>query len=234
MPSRSSRVPARTKPVRVSLADGVYDIILSRLIDGEVSAGAPLNIDELARDLAVSQTPIREALARLESTGLVTRAALRGYRVAPLFTDQELADLMDARAVVEPATARFAAGRTTPEFLAELAATITELEAFAESGRDTEVHRYWESDAHFHNLIAEQSENRFLQTAYESLGGHVQRFRLFGALGATDAAFAAREHRDILEALQRGDAQAAQQRMTEHIESVKSRAHHDREAIDTH
>lgn len=227
--SRASKAGAR--PTRVSLADGVYEILLSQLIDGTVAAGSPLNIDALARDLSVSQTPIREALARLEATGLVRRAALKGYRVAPLFTERELSDLMDARAVIEPASTYLACSRATSGLIAALADSISDLEAVAAAPTFTEFHQYWEADERFHNLIAEHSENRFLQTAYESLGGHVQRFRLFGALGVTDAESAIAEHTEILAAIERGNPEVARAAMAKHIANVKERTHTDREAI---
>jgi len=194
-------------------------------------AGSSLNIDKLARDLSVSQTPIREALARLESTGLVRRAALKGYHVAPLYTERELADLMDARAVIEPENTFLACTRASSSLIADLADSIEDLETIAKSPNSTEYHSYWEADERFHNLIAQHSENRFLQSAYESLGGHVQRFRLFGALGVTDAEFAIAEHRDILTAFEKGNAERARQAMATHIANVKQRTHSDREAL---
>jgi DNA-binding GntR family transcriptional regulator len=230
MPSSRDDTP-RALPARVSLADGVYEILLSWLVDGTRAAGSPLNIDALARDLSVSQTPVREALARLEATGLVSRTALKGYRVAPLFTDQELADLMDARAVIEPANAFLSCGRVTTGLVDELRVSIVDLEASARRPDFGEFHRYWEADERFHNLIASHTDNRFLKTAYDALGGHVQRFRLFGALGITDAGHAAAEHTAILAAFEAGAPEGAREAMATHIANVKTRAHIDREAV---
>ena len=67
---------------RRGLRDAVYDRILDQLLRGETEAGGRLSIETLARELSVSATPVREALVQLERTGLVTREALRGYRVA--------------------------------------------------------------------------------------------------------------------------------------------------------
>ena len=64
--------------------------------------------------------PLREALARLEHTGLVRREAMKGYSVAPMMTRREISKLMAARLVLEPALAYQTAQSTTPEFLAEL------------------------------------------------------------------------------------------------------------------
>ncbi len=103
---------------RQVLADHVYDELMESLVDGRLEAGAPLNIDALSRELEVSQTPIREALARLEATGLVHRLALKGYRVAPLFTPEDLAHLTDARLLIEPENAFLACQRMTDALVA--------------------------------------------------------------------------------------------------------------------
>ena len=83
----------------------MYEELLASLVDGRHEPGDALSIDGVARELEVSPTPVREALARLESTGLVTRIAMRGYRVAPTLSTEELAELMDARLAIEPVTA---------------------------------------------------------------------------------------------------------------------------------
>lgn len=212
------------KPQRISLADGVYDELMTRLFDSSLEPGASLNIDALAREMDVSQTPIREALARLEATGLVNRAALRGYRVAPVLSPKKLGDLLDARAVLEPENAERAAIRTSPAFLGDLAASIEHLAAAPTGPTFADYHSYWEADEQFHDLIARQADNTFLYRAFEALGGQAQRFRLFGGLGVSDATSAIAEHRAILEALKSGDPVASRAAMKTHVENVKTRA----------
>ncbi len=217
---------------RLPLADSVYEILRNQFMDGTRAAGEPLNIATLSRDLDVSQTPIREALARLEATGLVRREALKGYRVAPLFSENELLSLTDARVVLEPALTRAAADRSTPEFLEALLDTIETLDKASISTDDSRTFpTYWSADERFHTTIAKQSGNPFLAAAYAALGGQVQRFRLFAALGSSDAGHAAREHRLIYEALQVGDAKLAADRMREHVRNAGRRALTDRRAV---
>ncbi|MFE5853328.1 GntR family transcriptional regulator [Streptomyces sp. NPDC056500] len=214
---------------RQPLADQMYEVLLGQFMDGLWSPGRPLNIGALSRELNVSQTPLREALARLEHTGLVHREALKGYRVAPLFSEAELIKLMDARLVLEPALTYEAGRRTTPEFLQEVADSIEELRGCTTGGGS--VRAYLSADERFHFLIAKQSANPFLESAYRSLSGHVQRFRLFAELGSSDAESPARDHTAIYEALAAGDAKVAADRMREHIENAKARALKDRQAV---
>jgi len=209
---------------RQVLADHVYNELMVALVDGRLGADEPLNIDALARDLEISQTPIREALARLESTGLVVRMALKGYRVAPLFSADEVLELMDARRLLEPENAFRACARSTDELVHELESTIIQLdESVTKKGVET-ITPYWQADERFHRLIAEGAGNRFLLSAYTALGGHVQRFRLFGGLGVSDAGPAIAEHTTILESFKAGDPDAARLHMEMHIVSVRRRA----------
>ncbi|WP_083664968.1 GntR family transcriptional regulator [Kocuria sp. CNJ-770] len=217
---------------RSILADQVYKEILARLMDGELKSGDPVSIDGTARELGVSPTPVREALARLESTGLVVRAALRGYRVAPLLTHEELLDLMDARLLIEPYNAELACGRADPPFLEALERSIEDHRDAPNGPHFSDYRSYWEADERFHRLIAEQAGNKFVLRAYESLGGHVHRFRLFGGLGVQDARSATEEHTQILQALRRGDAGAARIAMAGHICGVRERAMDEYERTD--
>ena len=214
---------------RQVLADHVYEALLVALMDGRLEAGTPVSIDGMARELDVSPTPVREALARLEATGMVRRMALRGYRVAPLFTPEELADLMDARLVIEPANAFMACKYADQELTRQLQQAIEDLKAAPRGPSFAEFRAYWEADERFHRLIAESADNQFLLSAYNALGGQVQRFRFFGGLGVTDADFAIAEHTEILKAFEAGDAELARQKMIDHIEGVKQRSQHDSE-----
>jgi DNA-binding GntR family transcriptional regulator len=218
-------VKNRRPPVnRTSLSDGVYEELLARLFDNTLPPGAPMNMDALARDLKVSQTPIREALVRLETTGLVNRAALRGYRAAPMLSAKELDDLMHARCVIEPATTRLAAERVSEDFLAELDLSIEHLSTSSTGPSFTEYHDYWKADERFHDLIAQQADNAFLYRAFESLGGQAQRFRMFGRLGVSDADLAIAEHKTIREALASGDPAHAEASMLAHVTAVRARS----------
>jgi DNA-binding GntR family transcriptional regulator len=209
---------------RQVLADHVYDELMVALVDGRLEADEALNIDALARTMQISQTPIREALARLEATGLVVRAALKGYRVAPLFSVEEVIELMDARQVLEPENAFRACTQGRGDLIEALSHSIDDLEHSPTDPTTGTIKPYWEADERFHRLIAEGAGNRFLLSAYTALGGHVQRFRLFGGLGVSDADHAISEHTTILETFRSGDADAARTEMSRHIANVRSRA----------
>jgi DNA-binding GntR family transcriptional regulator len=207
------------------LTDFVTDQLLAWFVDGRFSAGESLSIDKIAQDLDVSPTPVRESLARLEATGLVTRVALKGYSVTPQPEPEEIGQLMDARRAIEPVNARKTARRMTPELLEELRQAIDDHLTLAPTGPTlAEFRPYWEADERFHRLIAQNAGNPYMLVLHNTLSGQLQRFRLFGGLSVTDAAAAIAEHTKILEALSARDAAAAGRAMDEHLLRVKKRA----------
>lgn len=211
-------------PSRRMLADQIYDVVLELLIDGRLPAGETMNIDALARRFEVSQTPVREALARLESTGLVRREALKGYRAAPMTTPDELERLMQARLLLEPPLAELASQRLDAGTDAALQDAVDALASAPLGPSFHDFRPYWEADELFHHRVAQASGNEFLFAAYLAIGGQIQRFRLFGGSGVTDSDHCIAEHRRVLEALRSGDGAAAAAAMAAHIDDARHRA----------
>src|SRR5690349_25023786 len=98
---------ARIRPLkRSTLGEDVYAALHTLIMEHTLAPGDRLNIDALARQLAVSPTPVRESLARLESDGLVRKRPLAGYAVSPRLTRDEFTEMFDMRLLLEPAAAR--------------------------------------------------------------------------------------------------------------------------------
>ena len=215
---------------RKVLRDDVYAVILEMLLDGKVPAGKSLSIDGMARQLGVSPTPIREALAQLEHTGLVTRAALKGYKVAPPLTEEQMVELVDARGVVEVAAIERAyqnKGVLLPKLkrahLMHTSAVVLLSEQDPEQGTAAAVREYFETDWEFHVQIMRAANNRYLLQMLEPLGGHVHLMRKAVTKGVSDAEQALFEHGQILQAIERGSVEEAVQAMKEHLHGVRSR-----------
>lgn len=216
---------------RTALADHIYEQLLHHLMDGQLWPGDRVGIDSTARAMDVSPTPVREALARLESTGLVVREAMRGYRVPPLLSEDLIRDLMDVRILIEARTAELACAAADAKFFEALEATMTDLRAAPHGSRFDDYRQYWQADERFHRLIAEQTGNDYIVRAYDSLGGHMQRFRLFSGRGVSDPECAATEHQRVLSALKSGDCLRAAEMMRTHIEAVRDRAINERQDL---
>src|SRR5688500_12986648 len=105
---------------RISLADEVYETIFSQLMALRIAPGSRITVDNLARELNVSQTPIREALGRLEGEGLVIKTHLIGYSAAPQISRRRFDELYELRLLLEPEAAARAARRLDERELGEL------------------------------------------------------------------------------------------------------------------
>jgi len=217
---------------RQLLRDEVYDALLDMLLEQRLAPGGSLSIDGLARELGVSPTPVREALAFLEHTGLVTRTALKGYGVAPHLSVEQLEELVDARTVLETEALRRAAPSEglLPQLRADhaghLAAATAMVEAWTpDAPPPASVMRgYFEADWAFHLTIVETSGNRYLRQMLQALGTHLHRLVQSAGRGVTDWQAALAEHETILLALESGDAEAAVAAMADHLTGVRHRA----------
>lgn len=216
---------------RRALRDQVHDRILADLLDGAVQPGERLSIDTLARELSVSPTPVREALVQLERTGLVTREALKGYRVAPPLDREQLAELFEARLMLEERAASLAAPRAS-DLLPALraahevheAASHDVVHAHASGEVPLEVtQRYFEADGAFHAVILEHAGNRYVQEMHASLGALTHRLRQAALRGPSDVIEAIAEHRAILDAFA-SQPEVAADRMRDHIANVRDRS----------
>jgi DNA-binding GntR family transcriptional regulator len=209
---------------RQVLVDGVYETLTAYLLSGTLAPGDPLSIDSLSRDLEVSPTPIREALARIEAAGLVIREPLRGYWVAPLMPPSDFRELMAARLLIEPYNAAAACAYAGPELLEELEKALAQMRAAPTGPTYREFREFLRADALFHQTIAKYAGNHFLAEALERLGAHLHRFRLFGNNGVTDAVLAIEEHNAVYAAIAEGSAEGARKAMKRHLLGVQARA----------
>lgn len=208
---------------RRSLVDNVYERLIALLMQEDIEPGQRLPIDALARAWQVSQTPIREAMARAEESGLVVREPLKGFAVAPLLTPEEFDQLMEMRLLIEPYCAAQACAAIDDGTLAELEYQTTIMKRSPKGPTSAQFRDYMRADMAFHESIAKTGGNRFLSTALAGTGAHAHRFRRFGQGAVTDAKEAVREHEAVLDALRRRDSAAASSAMRDHLLGVEER-----------
>lgn len=200
------------------IVDEVVELIRADIMSLRIPPESRISIDELARKLGVSQTPIREALSRLEATGLVTKRHLFGYCCAPQINRRQLDELYEMRLLLEPFAARCAATRMSEAELAAVTALATAMEP-GESRRSYD--RFAEQDSDLHDLIAVGSGNALVREALARLHTHLHIFRLRFHSEVTREASA--EHARLIEALAKRDPVAAETAMRTHIEKSYQR-----------
>lgn len=224
MPEHDPRIPAdvarasepSTPPVRKALSDSVYEDIKARVMDHEIAPGARVGIEALARALDVSPTPVREALARLESDGLVVKRSLSGYRATELLTRQGVEELFEMRLLLEPRAAALAARNADESQLDAMEATLEAMQALpGPTGPYVSYRDFAALDQRFHDIVTEAAHRPLLADAVERLHAHLHIFRLSGVQDAGDPTVD--EHERVVRAILRRRAERAEAAMAEHL-----------------
>ncbi len=194
------------------------------LMTVKIAPGERIPIDTVARQLGISQTPIREALSQLEAEKLVYKTTNVGYRASPQMTPEEVHDLYTLRLLIEPYAAARAAEHIDEETLSILQTIQADMDAVVERNEQAYA-RFAEADAQLHRLIAKGSGNRLIEETIERLHSHLQIFRSLYQNSAQPNApeIAAREHQVIIAALLAHDPAAAEASVREHLNSAQRR-----------
>lgn len=196
----------------------VFELIRGDLMSLRIAPDTRISIDHLARELGVSQTPIREALSMLEAMGLVTRRRFAGYCSAPQLNGKQLDELYEVRLLIEPYAAARAAERMSDSQLQR----IRELAQSMEPGASrTSYDRFAVQDSELHDLIARASDNRPIQDSLARLHAHLHIFRLRFHSEVTTEACA--EHARLIDALTLRSPKEAEAAMRLHIEKSYKR-----------
>jgi len=218
-------------PSRQTLTDSVYEAVTELVMDQHIAAGARVNIDLVARQLNVSPTPVREALARLEMDGLVMKEPLRGYSVTPTLDTKTFNDLYDLRRLLEPFAARRAAERRDGNVLGVLDRELDQMRRLVGTSAGPAGSTYHDyrafamQDARFHEAIAGTSGNSLLSDTLRRLRSHLRLYRLYHRYYTMDiGAATVIEHESILDAIRAGDPGGAEAAMLDHINRSRERS----------
>lgn len=217
--SALDQLPSFDVGTRKMLADEVYLALQQAILDGSVPPDARINGGELSRRFDVSPTPVREALARLESDGLVEKLPLRGYRTTDLLDRRQLGELFELRLLLEPGTAGHAAERRTDVDVEELKQEVHAGRA-AMSGDDA-YRLLSQHDVRLHDLVFRAAQNETVRQAYTRTHCHLHTFRLAYTGSYVEATIS--EHDAIAEAVIAGDAARSAAAMRTHIEHSRDR-----------
>lgn len=203
-----------------SVVDRVYVALRGRILDAGLPRGARLHQEDLAAELGVSRTPVREALRRLAAEGLVEMRTNRGARVADLVPD-DIRTPYEARLVVEPGAARLAARRASGEREEAMRAAIA-----AQRAAVPDVHATFDANRDFHLALVHASGNPFLVQIVEHLwlrriGAPIYEHQ---AETPTRMRADADEHEQIVEAIEAGDARGAEALTRRHVADAMKRS----------
>jgi DNA-binding GntR family transcriptional regulator len=191
--------------------DQIKDVLLERILNGVLQPGERIVETRLARELGVSQGPVREALRELESLRLVVSEPFVGVRVRAV-TPEELGEIYPVRSGLEEVAARTAPARLG----GDVRALEREIEAMRRIAATGETHAFMLRDVGFHRLIVEASGNRTLLELWTSL--HVEARSMITVIRHGDLDAIAESHVPILEAVRARDAERTAAALREHFE----------------
>lgn len=197
------------------LSDQVKDHLLQAILAGDFAPGSRIVETRVARELGVSQAPVREALRDLEALGVVEITAFQGARVRHP-SKSELLEAYGIRAELESLGARLAQARLSDADLEELEGHIEEMERAAATG---DRHAEARFDATFHARIIELAGNQTLVRVWRYLEPVSRTYITLGVAGV-DVRQIAALHRPILDALRRRDSSLADRAVREHFAVV--------------
>jgi DNA-binding GntR family transcriptional regulator len=199
---------------RRALYEEVADRVRQLIYDGELAPGSFVDERALVERFGTSRTPLREALKVLHAEGLVRLTPRRGSWVAGELTPQDLDEIFPLMALLEGLCAYEAVKKATPAGLKRLEALHARLERHAAAG---DVARYYEQNYEFHEAVQELAANPYLSRTVSELRRFLRllrgrQLRVPGRLAASLA-----EHRRLMRAVRRRDADEAERVMRAHL-----------------
>jgi DNA-binding GntR family transcriptional regulator len=196
--------------------EAAFEKIKEAIIKGHFKPGEKLVEQTLAQEMGVSRTPVREAIRRLEAEGFVVSIPRKGVVVSRA-DKEEIVQLYSIRAELEGLAARWAIENADEDDIRKLDEAISRMEETAASG---DLDGVVQSNALFHDAIAQASKSRILCTLLKTLQDNIQRFR-FQSLhlpGRPVAALA--EHKEIVAAIKEKKAEEADHLLKEHLQNA--------------
>lgn len=217
MKAKSKTVPVAEVPVEPALAlsDLAHKAMMGMLLSGELAPNEVVTERQIAQQLGISRTPLREAVRRLEGERLLERQR-SGALVVRALPIEEFMHILNVRRLVEGEAARLAAGRVPAADLEQVKARLEEALKLPEGVITPELAA---TDHDLHALIADACGNPVIRQIIRDLRTRTAMFR-FGRLPTRRASVCA-EHLAIVDALMAGDAPRAQQAMHEHVDQVR-------------
>lgn len=200
------------------LRELVLDAIRGAIMNGTLQPRERLMEIQLAEELGVSRTPIREALRKLELEGFIVMVPRKGAYVSDL-SFKDIADVFEIRAALEGLAAGLAAERITDEELESMERLLVEKQ---EAITQEDISKLVEVDTKFHELMYQASRNVRLGNIISNLREQIQRFRLTSLSYPGRDKLSLEEHKKIVEAIQARDYQLARQLAQEHIENAEN------------
>lgn len=200
----------------VSLEKLAYDTIKEAILSFRLKPGEDLVESDLAAQLNISKTPVRDALLRLEKEGLVVKIPYRGASVSDV-NQQVMNEIFEIRTALEGLATRQAATRMSEAEIAQAAELVEQHEQALNRADNDEASRL---NRRFHEMIVQKTPNKWLKQILANLDEHLRRYRTLSNFQKGRLGKSILEHRRILDAIRNRQPEEAEEAMKEHLRSV--------------
>ncbi|MEO0350457.1 MAG: FCD domain-containing protein [Cyanobacteria bacterium P01_A01_bin.15] len=204
------------------LYERVYLTLRASILTGEIRLGERLVESQLAQQLDVSRTPVREAIRRLQQEQLITADSPDGLTIVEISLDSAI-QLYDCRIALEQLAVESACHRATPAQIQALKQNLVASGTLTEQPDDSQTLKRLELNYDFHHLVAQSSQNPWLISLLDQLSNQVKLLRLQILQAPMDVDAIQQEHWQIVDAIALGDAETAKQHIRQHLELSQTR-----------
>lgn len=197
---------------RTSVVDTVTERLRDEILRGEIQPGERIRVAALEERFSVSHIPIREALRRLESEGLVVTSPQRATLAADV-SITDLGGLYDLRRIIEAQVARRAVAQMTEENLESIRGALAEMEAID----DPQAAEFWELHRAFHWAILAPAGSDWIRRVLDQLWQAAERYVRLSTRASGRFSTAMQEHHDIVEACEARDPDRLAELLDQHL-----------------
>lgn len=212
------------------LREIVYEQLKLQILTGKITPGTRMMEVELADEMGVSRTPVREAIRKLEKEGLVTIEPRRGAYASDISV-KDMVDTLEVREDLEGLAAAMAVERMTDDQLEEL---LQITRKYSEAIKNSDTEKIISYDEAFHKYIVACSGNKTLIQLSETVQELALRFRYLFYDDFSRYENMPVEHRIIIDAIKGGDAETARQIAEDHVKRLKEFVIQEGEAVFNH
>ena len=200
-----------------TIREQVYRILRDDICQGVYAPGTRLQEVELAENLNVSRSPVREALRQLAADGLLLEIPNKGVYIKE-FTVKDIEEIYDLRVMLESYGILHSDGHITSMRRERLLGLLTEMENYLEKG---DLRSYTSVDERLHNHIVHLGDNSLINDTYDRVRSMNQQFRILSLMDEQRFRESMEEHREIVHALVTGDLAKADEVNHHHLELAR-------------
>jgi len=198
------------------LRDHIFEELQQAIYSGKLKSGERVTEKKVAEELGVSRTPVREALYRLASSGLIKMIPHRGFLVSR-WSLKEIKDVIELRIALEVFAVKLAIERIEPKEIDELKTLLIEMK---EAVKKEDITRASQLNTLFHDKIIIASKNKELSQVIEPIKNKIYHFRIISISSNNRLKESLYEHKNILDAILDKDSILAQELISQHIKKV--------------